>query len=60
MSNCKGCGRKLDANEVEYCPACESEKSHKTKMEILKDVGKFSLGVLVTVVIFVVSGGKKA
>ena len=31
MQNCKSCERELQKDEVEFCPACASSKSHKIK-----------------------------
>ena len=47
MIKCKECGRKLEAEEKMYCPACESEKKHETKMEYLK---KVAIGTLIGIV----------
>jgi Zn finger protein HypA/HybF involved in hydrogenase expression len=31
MQKCKKCERVLQRDELEYCPACASSKSHKIK-----------------------------
>lgn len=31
MQKCKSCERELQKDEVEFCPACTSRKSHKIK-----------------------------
>jgi len=31
MQKCKSCERELQKDEVEFCPACASSKSHKIK-----------------------------
>lgn len=34
MQKCKSCERVLQGDEVEFCPACASRKSHKIKKAI--------------------------
>ena len=31
MQKCKSCERELQKDEIDYCPACASSKSHKIK-----------------------------
>ena len=31
MENCNGCGRPLNQDEYDLCPACQSSKSNKKK-----------------------------
>ena len=53
MKTCEGCGRDLEEDEKDYCPACKSTKSHKKKRwwEIIG-------GALIVIVITVLKGGK--
>lgn len=52
MKNCKNCGRTLDENEKNHCPACASSKSHKIKKiieiatPIVIAIGGFALKLL--------------
>jgi len=56
MKKCSDCGRPLNENENDFCPACESTKSHKKKRwgEIIGGV----ITVVGGVVIAVLTGGK--
>ena len=39
MNQCSECGRPLDKDENDLCPACESAKSHKKKKLVEYVVG---------------------
>jgi RNA polymerase subunit RPABC4/transcription elongation factor Spt4 len=39
MNKCSVCGRLLNENESDLCPACESDKSHKKKRWV--EIGGF-------------------
>jgi ABC-type ATPase with predicted acetyltransferase domain len=43
MNKCSKCGRLLNENESDLCPACESDKAHKIK--------RWAEGVIGTVII---------
>lgn len=56
MKKCSECGRPLNEDENDLCPACESTKSYKQKKwgEIVGGVAVVVLGVVVKVL----TGGK--
>ena len=60
MNNCKECGRQLNQDENDLCPACNSTKSHKKKKwtEIIGGVVLFALGIGIKILTGGRGGGK--
>lgn len=57
MNKCKECGRALNQDEYDLCPACQSSKSHKKKRwtEIIGG----AVVIVAGIVIKILTGGKE-
>lgn len=56
MSKCLQCGRTLEKEETDLCPACKSTKDHETKRWV--EIAGGVLTVVVGIAIAVFTGGK--
>lgn len=56
MNNCQDCGRSLEQQEKDLCPACKSNKSYKNKKWVEVISGAFA--IVGTIVIAILLGRK--
>ncbi|HRF35605.1 MAG: hypothetical protein KDJ65_32180 [Anaerolineae bacterium] len=56
MNSCQECGRSLEQEEKDLCPACKSNKSHKNKKWVEFIGGAFA--IVGAVAIAILTGGK--
>ena len=56
MKKCSKCGRPLNEDENDLCPACESTKSHKGKKWI--EIGGAAISAVAIGIKVLISGGK--
>ncbi|QQS55539.1 MAG: hypothetical protein IPM89_07075 [Candidatus Competibacteraceae bacterium] len=56
MNNCQECGRSLEQEEKDLCPACKSNKSYKNKKWVEVIGGAFA--IVGAIAIAILTGGK--
>ena len=56
--NCKTCGRELEANEKDYCPACKNNNDRQQKSGMAKLGTVLSVIGVVALGAFKIFGGK--